>query len=192
MVWDTRDRETGPRRGTWTELLVQRADTRLGGDFRYTRTTLTDRRYYSITSHLVFANRLLVQHVTGDAPLQDLHRIQTSFKQQEGLGGAKSVRGVLKNRYVGRGVFVWNAELRWRAAEFRLLGRPFHAVLSGFVDAGRVWAEGVQPGELLSDLHRGVGGGLRLGMGENFVVAVDAGTSAETGLPIYVGLGYLY
>jgi len=34
-------------------------------------------------------------------------------------------------------------------------------------------------------------GGVRLGMGENFVVAVDGGTSRETGLPIYIGLGYL-
>lgn len=43
---------------------------------------------------------------------------------------------------------------------------------------------------MLRDLHRGFGGGVRLGMGENFVVAVDAGTSEETGLTVYVGLGY--
>jgi len=34
--------------------------------------------------------------------------------------------------------------------------------------------------------------GVRLVMGENFVVAVDAGTGAETGMPLYIGLGYLY
>ena len=35
-------------------------------------------------------------------------------------------------------------------------------------------------------------GGVRIGMGENFTLAVDGGTSAETGLQVYVGLGYLY
>ena len=30
------------------------------------------------------------------------------------------------------------------------------------------------------------------GMGENFIVALDGATSTETGLQIYIGLGYLY
>ncbi|NIP56686.1 MAG: hypothetical protein GWM92_01105, partial [Gemmatimonadetes bacterium] len=47
-------------------------------------------------------------------------------------------------------------------------------------------------GELLSDLHHGYGGGVRVGMGENFVVALDAGHSAQATLPLYIGLGYLY
>ena len=102
------------------------------------------------------------------------------------------MRGVLKNRFVGRGMMVWNAELRYRALDFALMGKPFHMVLSGFADAGRVWEEGVEFGEVFSDLHRGYGGGMRIGMGENFTVAVDAGTSTETGLQLYIGLGYLY
>ena len=192
LVWDTRDRETGPHRGTWTEVLIQRADTWLGSDFSYTRTTFTDRRYVPLTSRLVFANRFLVQHVTEGAPLHDLHGIQASFKGQEGLGGAKSVRGVLKNRFVGRGTFLWNAEVRFRVADFRMLGRPSHTVLSAFVDSGRVWEDGLHPTDIFTDLHLGFGGGVRLGMGENFVVALDAGTGTETGMPIYIGLGYLF
>lgn len=47
-------------------------------------------------------------------------------------------------------------------------------------------------GQFFSNLHRRVGGGIRLGMEDDFVVAVDAGTSAETSLPVYIGLGYLY
>lgn len=192
LVWDTRDRETGTRRGTWTEILAQRVDEALGSDYGYIRVTLADRRYVPLGDRLVFANRLLVQHVSEGAPVHELDRVQTSFKQQEGLGGAKSVRGVMKNRYVGRGTFLWNAELRWRAADFRFLGRPFHAVLSAFLDQGRVWEDGVRVNELLAGLHRGYGGGVRLGMGENFVVALDAGTSRETGMPLYIGLGYLF
>ncbi|MGD8320985.1 MAG: BamA/TamA family outer membrane protein, partial [Gemmatimonadota bacterium] len=101
IIYDTRDRETGPRRGTWTELLVQRVDERLGSTTSYTRITLTDRRYLS-AGPLTLAHRLLVQGVSQGVPLYDLNQIQTSFKQQEGLGGAKSVRGVSKNRFAGR------------------------------------------------------------------------------------------
>jgi outer membrane translocation and assembly module TamA len=67
---------------------------------------------------------------------------------------------------------------------------PSHVVLSTFLDQGRVWDDGPRLDEVLSDLHRGWGGGVRVGMGD--VVALDAGTSRRGGLPIYIGLGYLY
>jgi hypothetical protein len=125
LIWDTRDRESGPGRGTWTEVLVQRVDRALGASASYTRWTLTDRRYVSLTPTIVFANRWLLQGVGSQAFLPDLFRVQTSFKQQEGLGGAKTIRGIDKNRYVGRGLLLWNAELRWRAVDFDLAGRAF-------------------------------------------------------------------
>lgn len=192
LVWDTRDRETGPRSGSWTDFLVQWVDESLGADYGLTRWTFTDRRYFQLTEGLVFAHRYLVQNVSGGGPVHELFRVETSFKQQEGLGGAKTLRGIPKNRFVGRGLLVWNSELRWRVADFTVAGREMHAVLSAFLDQGRVWQDEVEPGELFSDLHRGYGGGLRVGMGENFVVAVDVGASREPGMPIYLGLGYLY
>jgi len=96
LVWDSRDRETGTRRGAWTEILVQRVDARLGADHSYTRTTFTDRRYRALTARLTFANRFLLQHVTEGVPLHEIHRIQSSFKQQEGLGGAFHRPGPLR------------------------------------------------------------------------------------------------
>jgi outer membrane protein assembly factor BamA len=192
LVWDTRDRETAPSRGSWTELIVQVVDEALASDWSYTRWTLTDRRYFGLGSRLVLAHRILLQGTSGHVPIRDAQVLQTSFKQQEALGGAKSVRGVLKNRYVGKGMLVWNIELRWRAVDFRLLERSFHVTLSMFLDSGRVWAESIDLGDLWDDHHRGVGGGIRLGMGNNFTVAFDAATSEETGLPLYIGLGYLY
>jgi outer membrane protein assembly factor BamA len=193
LVRDTRDRELGATRGSWSDVLIQRVDPALGSDHSYTRWTVTDRRYRSLgTQRLVLANRLLLQGVEGDAPFYDLSIVQTSFKQQEGLGGAKTLRGLPKNRYVGEGLFLWNAELRWRALDAELRGTPVHLVLSAFLDQGRVWQDGVVLGEIVSDLHRGYGGGVRLGMRSNFVLAVDVGHSAEATAPVYVGLGYLF
>ena len=192
LVWDTRDRETAPRAGTWSELLVQWVDEGLGADLGFTRWTFVHRRYVPLGERLVLAHRYLLQGVTADAPVEQLQRIETSFKEGEGLGGSSSVRGMLKNRYTGRGLLVWNTELRWRVVELGLFGRRFHVAASAFLDQGRVWNGAPRLKELLSDLHRGYGGGLHGGMGESFVASLFAGTSRETGLQIYVGLGYLY
>jgi outer membrane protein assembly factor BamA len=193
LIRDTRDRELGATRGSWSDLLVQRIDPTLGSDYAYTRWTLTDRRYQPLGGdRLVLANRFLLQGVSGDAPFYDLSIVQTSFKQQEGLGGAKTLRGLPKNRYVGEGLFLWNTEVRWRVVEAELRGTPVHVVLSAFVDQGRVWEREPVLEEVVTDLHRGVGGGVRLGMRSNFVVAVDVGHSAEAAAPVYIGLGYLF
>ena len=192
IVWDSRDRESGPTRGVWTELLVQDVGEAFGSDWDYVRWTLTDRRYFALTPRLVLANRLVLQGVEGEAPFYDLHTIQGSFKQQEGLGGLRSVRGLPKNRYVGAGVFLWNVEFRWRATRFTALGRAMHLVLTGFVDAGRVWLDGVAADELLSDLHAGLGGGPKLGVGPNFVVSLDVGHSSQSAAALYLHVGYLF
>jgi Omp85 superfamily domain len=192
LVRDTRDREIGPRHGSWTELLLQRTDRSLGSDWSYTRWTFSDRRYVSLAAKLVFAERVHVEQVTGDAPFYDLSVVESSFRQTEGLGGAKTVRGLPKDRYIGKGMAFLNAELRWRATEFATFGRDFHVVLSSFLDAGRVWGDRIRVDELLDDAHVGFGGGVRLGMGDSFVVALDVGHSTEATAPIYIGLGYLY
>ena len=166
LVWDTRDHETGPHRGTWSEVLVQAVPEFLGSQSGYLRWTLIDRRFLPLGDRLTFANRIIVQDVEGEAPFYDLSVIQTSFKQREGLGGGRTLRGIPRNRYVGKGLFLWNAELRWRAKDFTVTGRSFHMILSAFVDTGRVWEDGLVLGEFLSDLHTGYGGGMRVGNGQ--------------------------
>lgn len=117
---------------------------------------------------------------------------QGSYKDDEGIGGASTIRGLPKNRYAGRSIGFANEELRWTAAEFALRARPSALVLSGFTDVGGVWNneagnDGVAPG-----LHYGAGIGARLRYGRDFVVALDDGHSNESSAPMYIGLGYLF
>ena len=121
-----------------------------------------------------------------------LGELQTTQKPQDGLGGSSSIRGLPKDRYVGRGVMIANNELRWRAADFNLLGRQSSLVLSGFVDAGRVWTNDIDLSTAVNDLHAGYGGGARVALGSSFVVAVDVGHSAQSTAPMYIGLGYMF
>jgi outer membrane protein assembly factor BamA len=193
LVYDTRDRETGPTSGTWTELLVQRGMKTLGGDYTFTRITGTARGYFSLTNRVVFAERVTVQNLSSaSAPFYELSTVQGSFQDGEGLGGAGSIRGLPKNRFIGKGLMVTNQELRWHVSDFVLTGRPSALVLNGFLDDGRVWATGLTTKDLLSDLHAGYGGGARVRYGQDFIVGVDVGHSKESAAAIYIGLGYAY
>jgi outer membrane protein assembly factor BamA len=192
LTWDSRDREIGTHTGTWADVIVQRVDRALGATSDYTRSTATLRHYLPLGDRVTIANRLLAQQVSGDAPFYALTEIQTTQKSQDGLGGSSTIRGIPKDRYAGKGTIVSNNEIRWRAADFTLHGRASSLVLSGFVDAGRVWDDQIDLGGALSDLHTGYGGGVRLAFGSSFVIATDVGHSAQSTAPIYIGLGYQF
>ncbi len=192
LVYDTRDREIGPHHGNWTELLVQRAGRVLGGDQVFTRITATARQYIPLGEDVTIAERVVMQTVRGDPAVTELFAVQSSFRDDEALGGASSLRGIPKSRYVGKGVAFSNTELRWSAAQFSVLHRDVRLVLNGFVDAGRVWKDGLDLVEAASDLHAGYGGGVRLAVGPTFVVATDVGHSSQSTAAIYIGLGYLF
>ena len=191
VVWDSRDREVGPANGWWNELLVQHVSEALGASHTYTRVTGAARRYTPLTSRLTWASRLIAQQASGDVPVYDLATVQSSYRQEEGLGGSKMLRGIPKNRVMGKGLVLANNELRWRATEFGVLGKSAFLMLSGFVDAGRVWENGIRLDEITSDLWTGYGGGVRLGLGANSVIAVDVGRSSSA-TQLYIGLGYAY
>ena len=192
LLWDSRDQEIGPHRGTWAEALVQRVDKGFGATEDFTRWTATVRQYVPVGRRVVFAQRIIAQGIEGDAPFAELATIQSSFKQQEGLGGSGSIRGLPKDRYIGKALFLSNSELRWQATDFSLFGRPSFLALSSFADAGRVWTDRFDPSTMLSDLHVGYGGGVRLGFGPSFIIATDVGHSNESTAAIYVGLGWMY
>lgn len=192
LTYDTRDREVGAHSGTWADVLTQRVDKRLGATDDYTRTTATVRHYQPLGDRLTFANRLLMQNIYGSAPFYALSEIQTTQKSQDGLGGASTIRGLSKDRFIGKGTFLSNNELRWRALDFTRGGRQSSIILSSFVDAGRVWADGVDPGSTLHDLHYGYGGGVRLAYGPSFVVSTDYARSGQSTSGLYIGLGYLF
>lgn len=192
LVFDTRDREIGPEHGNWSEVLVQRAGRTLGGDQVFTRITGTVRQYIPLAPKLTLAERVVLQTVRGDPAISEIFVVQSSFRDDEILGGATSIRGIPKNRYVGKGVAFANSELRWAATSFDIRDHPAHLILSAFADAGRVWRDGLDLSQVGSDLHVGYGGGARLAVGPSFIVAADVGHSSQSTAAIYLGLGYLF
>jgi len=173
----------------WVDGLVWRGVGVLGGDHAFTRITGTVRFYLPVATSVTLAGRALAEHVDGDMPLPMLVDIGSSFGDFTGLGGAKSVRGVLRNRFLGRSRALGNLELRWRGNPFTVAGQRWRLGAVGFVDAGRVWHPATPSG---GDLHWGRGAGARITWGEAFVVALDFAWGTEAGLQTYVGLGHLF
>ena len=136
----------------------------------------------------------------------------SSFSQStniDGMGGVRTIRGMLRNRAVGDGMAYGNMELRWKFYRTQGWNQNFYFGLNGFVDAGQVvqkipvslasLPEDVNQSdyfELNSEaLHLTYGLGFRVAMNQNFILAVDYGQVADKrdgSSGVYVNLGYLF
>ncbi len=215
--YDTRDNEPNPMKGIWTEATLVFAPGFLGnGDYGHTQISIIHRQYFTLVKEkLSFAYRAAYQGTLGGkVPFYAYPLLITSFMKgaySEGLGGAKTLRGVLRDRVVGRGLIYGNAELRWKFTHFNFLKQNWYIALSGFWDFGmtvqrvKVNTDNVVPGpgETYADyfsgkkdgLHNSLGAGLHFAMNQNFIIACDWGKAlnpqdGDSGL--YIGLNFLF
>lgn len=221
IVYDTRDNEPNPMKGMWTEAVLLGSPEFLGGEHSFTKLSLIHRQYFTIVPNdLSFAYRLSYQTtLTGDVPFYYQTQLITSIMKSstsEGLGGANSLRGILRNRVVGDAVFLGNVEARWKFARFQFKNNNFYLGLNAFTDFGRVTKKvdfeipDFPFGENMLDevdnevnyfdddseaMHYSFGVGLRVAMNENFIIRCDYGMAADErdgDSGIYIGLNYLF
>ncbi|MBN1144386.1 MAG: BamA/TamA family outer membrane protein [Bacteroidales bacterium] len=214
LVYDTRDIEPNPMKGMWTELQFLLAPGFLGnGDLAYTRMAFTHRQYFTLAPEVLsFAYRLSYQtKLSGDMPYYMLPFVYNTAPNytRDGLGGAKTIRGVMRNRIVGDGFVYGNLEFRWKFLRTIVFNQNLYLALSGFLDGGMVTDPydfnidpAVDPTEYANlvnsgteKLHLGAGGGLHIVMNQNFIIAVDYGRALdpEDGVSgLYIGLNFLY
>lgn len=211
LVYDTRDNEPNPMKGMWTEVQFILSPSFLGNNETYGRFSITHRQYFTIIPEdLNFAYRLSYQgKLFGTMPYYMLPFVFNAPPSwtRDGLGGSKTMRGILRNRVVGEDYFLANLEMRWKFVYFRLFNQNFYLALSGFLDAGMVTAEypvntsGVPaewmyffPGDK-EKLHTSAGAGLHIAWNRNFIVAVDYGRALDSrdGVSgLYIGLDFLF
>jgi len=209
IVWDTRDNEPNPNNGMWTEALAIAAPGFLGNDFGYTAAMLSHRQYFTIwPKYITFAYRLRYQtKLSGDIPFYMLPYVFNSKKTEFGLGGAKSLRGILRNRVVGDAVALGNFELRSKILNTIIFKQNFYIALSAFTDVGIVTQEykintAEVPAEYShffntepDELHISYGAGLHFALNENFIIAVDYGMAAKKedgNSGLYIGLNFIF
>ncbi len=226
LLFDTRDKEGAPSRGVWAEAHLMLAPKWLGTTNPYYRYSVTFRHYVPIVKNdiLTFAYRINYEGTMGDnAPYYVLPYLTTvgqSF-DRDGMGGYRSVRGIMRNRVQGLDVLSYNAEFRWRFVSFPLWKQNIAFGLSLFSDGTMVTRERdmtfrgeeqyrkeyddyMAMGSDADRPHITIGAGLRFIMNQNFIVAFEYGlpVSRFSSNPViknqdgtgafYINTGYLF
>ncbi|PKP23909.1 MAG: hypothetical protein CVU06_05910 [Bacteroidetes bacterium HGW-Bacteroidetes-22] len=213
VVYDTRDNEPNPMNGIWAEAVVATAPSFLMDRSGWTKLALIYRQYFSLKRNVFsLACRFGYQGtILGSAPWYMQSYMINSMTRSttvDGLGGGRSLRGILRNRVVGDAVGYANLEFRWKVVRTYWLKQNFYIALSSFLDTGKVLKSiGVDrskvPEEVTTQFfdtgddnwHSSIGGGLHIAMNENFVFAVDYGRALDKrdGLSgVYIGLNWLF
>lgn len=210
VVYDTRDNEACPMSGLWEELIMTYAPGFVGNESGWLQLSAIHRQYFTlIPENLSATYRIGYQGIiAGNQPFYLQGSMPNSRNNNDGLGGSKTVRGIMGSRLVGDGYLYANIEARWKIARFKFINQNWYFGINPFVDAGMV----VQPyqydktGIPIADvddylsgntetLHLGYGLGIKLAMNENMIISVDygfAGSANDGSTGLYIGLGYLY
>ncbi|MEA3316733.1 MAG: BamA/TamA family outer membrane protein [Bacteroidota bacterium] len=214
-VYDTRDNEANPMQGIWSEAIITTAPSFLGNqENSYTKLSLTHRQYFTILpKKLSFAYRLGYQGtIAGNAPFYMQPYLVSSFSRSsltEGLGGSKSLRGIVRDRIVGDGIIYSNFEFRWKCIKTVVFNQNLYIALSTFMDAGQIVDE-IEIDRLMvpedentndyfdtskDELHISYGAGVHFALNENFIVAIDYGIAKDKrdgDKGLYIGMNFLF
>lgn len=207
LLFDTRDKEGAPSKGIWAETHVTLAPKWLGTTNPYFKYSATWRHYLPIVKNdkLTFAYRLNYQGTFGkEAPYYVLPYITTMGQSydRDGMGGFRTIRGIMRNRVQGLDMASYNAELRWRFISFALANQNISLGLNCFSDGTMVtkaydmsfarnindFASGDEYNKILGNYnsyinkgldkdrpHITLGGGFRFIMNQNFIVCLEYG-----------------
>lgn len=221
-IYDTRDNEANPQHGICSEVILNAALPEIGNEhYEHLILSLVHQQYFPLIKRkLTLAYRLAAQlKLMGHIPFYLKPNLATLYLRKptfEGLGGAQTLRGVLKNRIVGDGVAYGTIELRWKAIKTTIWRQNVYFALSAFTDMGQVVqrvmfnlkktiqiASQQDPTFKATNfftntdehLHVSYGGGVHIALNENFIVGIDYGraTSAQDGNQgIYSTLSFLF
>ena len=216
ISYDSRDQRACPMNGIWAETGIEVVPEFLGAESSFGKFYLTWRQYFTLKENdLSFAYRLgFQQTLFGEVPFYYQGQVIVSELREalsEGLGGSKTIRGLLRNRVVGDGFAYGNAELRWKMLRFKFINQNWYLGTNYFFDAGMVtslidvdvtdledYLEGNADDYYIGGkdkLHMAAGLGLKVVMNENFIISADIGKALKEqdgSMEFYIGLNYLF
>ena len=155
ITYDSRDQRTCPTKGiyadaffTYTAAFGEQA----AAGYNHLQFNFNFRHYVPVyRDRVTFAYRIGTQNnIAGQSPFYMNTYLNTLFIQRvmyEGLGGANSLRGIMRNRILANGFAYANVELRCKVAKFDIGRQHFYIGLAPFFDLGVI----TQPYELDED-----------------------------------------
>ena len=223
LMYDSRNVENNPTKGIWAEAHLIAAPKWLGTSVEHYKFCATMRQYIPLgTPKVVFAYRLAYQGFFGDAPwyAMPVYTTMGPKPDYDGLGGYRTVRGIMLNRVQGLHTGFYNAELRYRFIDFQLWKQNIAFAVSAFTDGTHVFKgydmtmseakrtelattnpyslalydEFVKPDQK-DGFHGSAGAGLRFIMNENFIVAFEYAkcfNQQDGNNAFYINIGFLF
>ena len=216
FMYDTRDFEAAPSRGVWAEANITLAPHFLGTTHSYYRYMLAFRHYVPVVrDDLVLAYRLNYQGSIGNyLPYYIMPVFSNIGKEydRDGIGGYRTVRGIMRDRIQGLDVGFLNAELRWKFTRFHLWNQNVCLGMNAFLDGGVVTRyydlsfrgkdietrkeyDKYIDASQSDKFHAAAGGGFRVIINQNFIIAVDYAKPLDKrdgNGSLYVNTGYLF
>ena len=219
LLYDTRNFEAAPQSGIWAEANVTLAPKFLGTTHQYFKYALTFRHYVPVVKNrLVFAYRLHYNGTFGSyMPFYIMPVVSSIGKDydKDGIGGYRTVRGILRDRVQGTDVAYCNLEWRWKFVQFKLWKQNVYLGLNAFLDGAITtrnydlsYSKNLDKNDpILSDYlkyidtqkqdmpHLSAGGGLRIVINQNFIIAADYAVpfKKEDGKgSLYINTGFLF
>jgi len=191
LIYDTRDIEANPMKGMWTEFLIVTGPRFLANKEKpFTKLVIIHRQYFTLVKNkLSFVYRLGYQGtISGTPPFYVQPYMFVSWSPStmtEGLGGSKSLRGILRNRIVGDAIAYANIGFRWKFLQTVIKKQNVYLALNTFLDAGQVTKKhkidySKAPFPAQNDrMHFSYGLGLHIALNENFVVSCNYGRAVD-------------
>jgi outer membrane protein assembly factor BamA len=143
IVYDTRDFEPDPNRGVFAEVTDEYGSHLLGSDYNmnklFGQVKFYKRLFLNTFKKVVWANRAGAGYTFGSSPFFEYQDEWSSEGSIEGLGGANTLRGYKQSRFLDRGMYFVNSELRVRLFERVIAKQNVGFGLVPFVDAGSVF-----------------------------------------------------
>jgi len=190
VAWDTRDYEPAPRKGWFADVTGEFCSPALGSDYRFSRETVTVRKYQPVWGPLLAAARLSVSDVQGNPPFFETSTFAFMDIRKGGLGGIWTLRGYCDNRFTGNTVSLANLEIRANILEITPYSGQtllFTPVL--FADCGRVYDRLRDLG--LSHWKESYGASLRIAWNQATILNLTLGASAED-VNFFVDVGHTF
>lgn len=188
-AYDTRDFEPAPRRGWYADVTGEFSLSAVGSDFRYTRETITVRRYAPLSRRAVLAARAAWSAFQGNPPFFALSTLGFYDARSSGLGGVHSLRGYKKRRFMGRAMSLANLELRYDLLEHVVKSQRLLLTAVAFGDGGRAFERGAET--TFRDWRGAAGGGVRIAWNQATIINASCGASGED-FNIHVDFGHQF
>jgi outer membrane protein assembly factor BamA len=198
VTYDSRDQRTCPTKGiyadaffTYTAAFGEQATT----GYNHLQFNFNFRHYVPVyKDRVTFAYRIGTQNnIAGESPFYMNTYLNTLFIQRvmyEGLGGANSLRGIMRNRILANGFAYANVELRAKVAKFDIGKQHFYIGLAPFFDLGVITQPYTLDGTKIQEAYAADNDPLKLPLESYFAMTEAELNQDEVYLPhMAAGLG---